>query len=273
MRMRMLKSFVVAMSFGMLLMVSTARADDWNHLTKITFSGPVQVADTQLAAGTYIFKIMDNMGDRNIVQIYNEDQTHLIATIMAMPDYRLTPTSSTTVKFAETSNGVQAEGNVPASGLPLKEWFYPGDGFGQEFRVKPVSQVAEAQPEPAPEPAPAIKAPAPAAAAAHTRTRAWQTPAPHKLQDSQTAAPAPAPTTDQTATTSDQTSDPSELLPKTASDLPLMGLVGLLSGCCGFTSHHPENDGLGNLRFRSWRSKGRRDNRTNGPFTNVPGRG
>jgi len=223
--MRMLKSLAVVFGLGVLLvMASTARADQWDRLTKITFSGPVQVADTQLAAGTYVFKLMDDEGDRHIVQIFNADQTHLIATILAMPDFRMTPTSSTAVKFAESGNGSQAEGTLPESGMALKEWFYPGDSYGQEFKVKPVAQVAEAQPEPAPAPAPDA---APAAAAT-PEPAPVAAPALAQTSDSQTAAPAPAPSTDQTTSTNNQNSDPSEL-PKTASDMPLMGLVGLFS--------------------------------------------
>jgi hypothetical protein len=26
---------------------------------------------------------------------------------------------------------------VPEAGVPIKEWFYPGDNFGQEFKVVP----------------------------------------------------------------------------------------------------------------------------------------
>lgn len=224
--MRTLKAFALTLSLSLLLVPSVTKADQWNKLTKVTFSGPVQIANTQLPAGTYIFKLMDDQGDRHIVQIFNEDQTHLISTVLAMPDYRVKPTSTTAVKFAESSNGSQAEGNVPEGGLPIKEWFYPGDSFGQEFRVMPSKEVAEARPEPtpaaaaAPAPAPAAEpAPEPAPAAAAVAAPA-QEPTPQ-------AAPAPA-QTDQTAVTSDQKTEPSEL-PKTASDMPLVGLVGLLS--------------------------------------------
>jgi len=222
--MKMLKSLALAISFGVLLMAATAKADQWDRLTIVTFSGPVQVANTQLAAGTYVFKLMDDEGDRHIVQIFNGDQTHLIATILAMPDFRMSPTSGTSVKFAESANGSQTEGNIPESGVALKEWFYPGDNYGQEFKAKPVAQVAEAQPELAPAPAPEA-APAPAAAAAPEPAPAAE-PAPAPAPEPQAAAPAPAPSTDQSTT--NQSSDPSEL-PKTASDMPLMGLVGLIS--------------------------------------------
>jgi hypothetical protein len=221
--MRMLKTFALALSLSLLLVPSVTKADGWNKLTKVTFSGPVQIANTQLPAGTYIFKLMDNQGDRHIVQIFNEDQTHLITTVLAMPDYRLKPTSATAVKFAESSNGSQAAGNVPESGLPIKEWFYPGDSFGQEFRVMPSKEVAEARPEPAPVAATAEPAPAPAAEPTPTAA-AVAAPA---QEPTPQAAPAPA-QTDQTAVTSDQKTEPAEL-PKTASDMPLVGLIGLLS--------------------------------------------
>src|ERR1041385_9177889 len=103
--MRTLKTLAMVFSLALLLVPTTGKADTWNKRTKVTYSGPVQVANTHLPAGTYIFKLMADQGDRHIVQIFNEDQSHLIATIMASPDYRLTPTSGTAVKFAETSNG------------------------------------------------------------------------------------------------------------------------------------------------------------------------
>jgi len=221
--MRTLKNLALVFLLALLLAPTNGKADAWDKLTKVTFSGPVQVANTQLPAGTYIFKLMDNQGDRHIVQIYNEDESHLIATVMALPDYRLTPTSNTAVKFAESSNGSEAAGNVPPSGLPIKEWFYPGESFGQEFRVVPAKEVAAVRPEPAPV---AATAPEPAPASAEAAAPA-QEPAPQ-------AAPAPAPQTDQTAPTAEQKTDtdtktqPSEL-PKTGSQMPLVGLIGVLS--------------------------------------------
>src|SRR5947209_20599606 len=57
-----------------------AAADEWNNRTTITFSAPVEVPGVGvhlLPAGTYLFKLMDSPSDRNIVQIFNEDGTHL----------------------------------------------------------------------------------------------------------------------------------------------------------------------------------------------------
>jgi hypothetical protein len=99
-------------------------ADVWNKKTRITFSGPVEIPGATLNAGTYVFKLVESQSNRHIVQVQNEreDQTH--AVILAIPDYRLNPTSKTVMYFSERT------GNNPPA---VKSWFYPGDNFGQRF--------------------------------------------------------------------------------------------------------------------------------------------
>ena len=51
-----------------------AKADEWNQKTIVTFSAPVEVPGVGqhiLPAGTYVFKLMNSLSDRNIVQILN----------------------------------------------------------------------------------------------------------------------------------------------------------------------------------------------------------
>lgn len=81
----------------------------------------------------YTFLLLDSNSDLNIVQIFNKQQTHLFATIVTGPDYRLQPTGRTVITFAETSAG---------NPLALRAWFYPGDPYGQQF-VYPKSRVVE----------------------------------------------------------------------------------------------------------------------------------
>ena len=114
-------------------LVPNVRADEWDKKTIVTFSGPVQVPGTVLPAGKYVFKLLDSQSDRNIVQIFNEDETQLIATVMAVPDYRTTTPGKTTLSFDERPSG-QPEA--------LREWFYPGDNFGVEF-VYPKQRATE----------------------------------------------------------------------------------------------------------------------------------
>jgi MYXO-CTERM domain-containing protein len=116
-----------------------AMADDWNRKTVMTFSGPVEIPGVHLKgwgvlpAGTYVFKIMDSLSDRHIVQIFNKDETIIYATILAIPNYRLKATDKTVVTFRERPAG-QPEA--------LRAWFYPGKNWGEEF-VYPRTKAVE----------------------------------------------------------------------------------------------------------------------------------
>jgi len=90
--------------------------------TILTVNEPIQVRDTLLEPGQYVFKLLDSQSDRHIVQIYNRDQNHLIDTVMAIPNYRIQPTGNSRFTFWETP---------PGSAKALRAWFYPGDNFGQ----------------------------------------------------------------------------------------------------------------------------------------------
>jgi hypothetical protein len=127
-------------AFGITLLCmmfsGTASAQTWNKRTSVTFSGPVEIPGVGaqvLPAGTYVFRLLDSQSDRHIVQIFNEDESHLYATILAIPNYRLQPTDKTVITFAE-----RAAGEPQA----IRAWFYPGDNSGQEF-VYPKKRAVE----------------------------------------------------------------------------------------------------------------------------------
>src|ERR1035437_6427311 len=107
-----------------------AKADDWNRKTVMTFSGPVEIPGVHLVgwavlpAGTYVFKILDSQSDRHIVQIFNQDEPMIFATILAIPNYRLKATDKTVITFTERPAG------EPEA---LRAWFYPGRNWGEEF--------------------------------------------------------------------------------------------------------------------------------------------
>ena len=54
-------------------MIAPAVADEWNKETKLEFSAPVEVPGKVLAAGKYVFRLLDSESDRNIVEIFSED--------------------------------------------------------------------------------------------------------------------------------------------------------------------------------------------------------
>jgi hypothetical protein len=103
-------------------------------LTIFTFNQPVEIPGGKvLPAGTYAFRLLDSPGDRNIVQIFDKDQMRLYATVMAIPDYRPNPSDKPIITFSETKAG---------GPVAIKEWFYPGDQYGQEF-VYPKNRAVE----------------------------------------------------------------------------------------------------------------------------------
>jgi hypothetical protein len=115
------------------VLVSGAQAQVWDKKTVLTFSQPVEIPGHVLPAGTYTFKLLDSMSHRHIVQVFNADESQIIATVMAINDRRLAATGETVIRFDE----------VPA-GSPeaIRAWFYPGDTTGHEF-VYPKVRAAE----------------------------------------------------------------------------------------------------------------------------------
>jgi LPXTG-motif cell wall-anchored protein len=205
----------VAVASG--IAVTHARADEWNKKTILTIGEPVQVKDDLLQPGTYVFKLLDS-ADRHVVQIFNADQSHLIDTILAIPDYRVN-LSNRQFTFYETPEG---------SAKAMREWFYPGDNFGQEFPypkhlvmlqasaalTAPQPALQPAAPEPAPEPQAAVQVPESASA-------------PPVEEPVQIAQNSPPPTPAPAAQPAPQ--EAPATLPQTGSQYPLIGLSGLLS--------------------------------------------
>jgi hypothetical protein len=204
-----------------------ARADEWNKKTVMTFSQPVEIPGQILPAGTYTFVLADSPADRHIVQIFNADGSQIIATVLAINNYRLKPSGDSVVKFAERS------GDNPEA---LKAWFYPGDNFGQEF-VYPKQRAIEL--------AVIVKEPIPALAA-DTDIKVVpivaETPEQKEVPVTEvimvTPAPAevvtPAPVVQGTTPAPVVETAPAPVvetqqLPQTASQLPLIVLLGLAS--------------------------------------------
>jgi outer membrane biosynthesis protein TonB len=159
------------------------------------------------------------------VQIFDKDQTHLEETILAIPNYRLQPTGNTRFAFWETPAG------VPKA---VRAWFYPGDNFGQEFTYpkKLVAQLASAVPVPIPT---TYKEPEPTPAPAPTATAE---PAPQP-EPAPAAEPTPEPAPQQAPDNSNDNAAAAapQALPHTASNVPLIGVVGLFSlGFAGLLS-------------------------------------
>jgi len=211
--------------------VFPAHADEWDKKTTLTVNQPIQVRDTLLPAGSYVFKLLNSSSDRHIVQIFNSDQSRIIDTVLAIPNYRLEPTGNSRFTFWETP---------PGTAKALRAWFYPGDNFGQEFPYpKHLRQLETASA------ATSATVPAP------MRSEASEQAAPPRPQET----PVPQTQPSQPQTTTEEPQHPVEMaqnnppqtpaatppppppqpepqperLPKTATPYPMIGLAGLVS--------------------------------------------
>lgn len=193
------------------LLAPYVRADEEDKKTVVTFNEPVQVPGTVLPAGKYVFKLADSQSDRHIVQIFNADETRLFATILAIPDYRTTPSDKTIVTFDERPSG-QPEA--------LRTWFYPGDNYGQEFvypkqKASELAQVNRRS-------VPSIPDEATEPVALNTAPVTQEAAAPPVVTN--TAPPAAPPDTSETVITAVEI----EELPQTASPLATAALLGVV---------------------------------------------
>ena len=114
--------------------VPSLKADEYDKRTIITISQPIDVQGTILPAGQYILRLQDSSSNRDIVYIFNGEETQLITTVMAIPADRVRTPEKSEFSFYETTPG------QPAA---LHTWFYPGNENGFEF-LRPKNTVAAA---------------------------------------------------------------------------------------------------------------------------------
>jgi len=122
--MKIFSLIAAASCLGILSLAPNASADQWNKKTYITVSEAVQVPGKVLQPGRYVMRLLDSPSNRHVVQIFNEREDQLQTTVLAIPNYRLRPTGKTEFQWWETPAG------QPKA---MRAWFYPGDNFGQEF--------------------------------------------------------------------------------------------------------------------------------------------
>lgn len=225
---------ILCLTLVVLAIPSGVNADTWNKKTIVTFSQPVEIPGVGaqiLPAGTYVFKLLDSASDRNIVQIFNQKQTHVYATILAIPNYRLRATDKTVMTFRERAAG---------SPEAIRAWFYPGNSWGQEFVYpkKRAIELAKITNEPV------LAMPAELATNITTPAKAVDEPPVVALKGATVTAVKP--TGEEVAVAEVVERPPVETaavvapertkrLPKTASLLPLLELMGLLSLGAGIT--------------------------------------
>jgi len=216
----------------LLALTISVGAQDFNPMEKtfLTFSGPVEMPGVTLPAGTYMFRLADTPS-RNVVQVLNQDGTDILGQWLFVQAERPDVSGETVVTFRETTAGA-----TPA----VQYWYYPGEKIGKEL-IYPKEQAARIAARTGAEvkssdeeikiEATAAAEPAPAERPATVAAAVEPAPAPAP-EPTAAAAPEPAPVQAQARATvreEPQAVGTSGELPRTASPLPLSGLLGLLS--------------------------------------------
>jgi hypothetical protein len=196
--------FAVAL-FAFTFAVNVRADTGFNKRTVVTFNQPVEIPGQVLPAGTYTVELYESFGNRHIVRIFNADRSKLIATVLAIPNQRLEPTENNVMTFAERP------GNSPDA---LKAWFYPGENTGQEFVYPKARAIQLAQIEH--EAIPAIETEP--ATIEELKSEPIVAETPEKTE---------APITEYIPLPGREVA--SAELPKTASEVPLIAMFGLMS--------------------------------------------
>jgi hypothetical protein len=123
--MKSLRSFYLAAGICLVWLVAAplARADQaWR--TTLRLSEPTEIPGKILPAGDYVIKVVNTKEARSIVQFLDSKEAEVMATVLAVPNYRVPVPETTEFVYFR-----RAEGMPPA----LKSWVYPGNNYGVEF--------------------------------------------------------------------------------------------------------------------------------------------
>ena len=261
---RMRNIAAAAACAGLMLAPAVATAQTpADRNTKVTFSGPVSIPGKTLPAGTYTFRLADSPTDRHIVQVLDKDEMQLIATLLAVPAEKTEAEGDPVITFKETPADRPPAVHYwyYAGERAGNEFVYPksqalaiaqasGEGVmavdtdstnvndwkGTPTRVTATaSDTTAAQTQPTTTTTPTTPTTQPTTTPEPTPQSATPTTTPQSPTPAPTTAPrTPAPTTapstaseaERPAGTSGRTESE---LPKTASPIPTVGLIGLLA--------------------------------------------
>ena len=121
----------VALVAGM--SAATVFAQTPDKRTVFTFSGPVSIPGVTLPAGQYLFRLADPMTSGKVIQVLSADGTKPYGLFFSYPVERLNASEKPEVRFMETAK------DAPAA---IKTWWYPGERTGYEF-IYPKDQARQ----------------------------------------------------------------------------------------------------------------------------------
>ena len=126
---------VTGLIVALFLMAPPAgQASETDRLTHFMVNQSFEVPGKVLLPNTrYVMKLHDLFQNRNVVQVFTDDEKQMLTQFIAINSERLEPVNKTTFTFIETQPGYPK---------PIREWFYPGRNIGLEF-VYPKEQALE----------------------------------------------------------------------------------------------------------------------------------
>jgi hypothetical protein len=126
----MRKLNIISLALGAVLLAlsfsPSAKADNWDKKTVVTFDQDVEIPGQVLPAGTYVFKLLHSNSNRFVVQIWCEGESQLLATLVTIGDSF--PNQTGDPYFVLDTAGTD-EGYPPA----IVSWFFAGSDEGRDF--------------------------------------------------------------------------------------------------------------------------------------------
>src|SRR2546425_6395520 len=91
--------FYVAMAFTALFQQSSSY--EWNKKSTLITDRQVEFPGIVLEPGVYVVKLGESTEKRSVVQILNQDETQVLASVVAVPDHRTRPDDNSEFTFHE----------------------------------------------------------------------------------------------------------------------------------------------------------------------------
>jgi hypothetical protein len=118
---------------AVVLAAAVAHAQPSDKRTFFTFSRPITLPGVTLPAGKYVFRLADDTSSRKVIQVASADGTKPYAMLLTIPEERREPPKDAEVSFLETT------ANTPSA---VGAWWYPGERIGYEF-IYPRAQARQ----------------------------------------------------------------------------------------------------------------------------------
>ncbi len=208
---------------GIGMTANASHAEDSAKKTTFTINTPTQMPGTTLAGGTYVFKQSGEQSGWNIVQVYNQDESSLVTTLLAYPNPNLVSNGQAFLLYPQS---------IDSQSQVMEAFFFDSDPVAQQlaYPKKTADQIGAANHVRVPTTGTEDAYPSSLPAAASS----WSAPVNQDAPPSAQTPSDPPQAADPTAQSADapaasSSTANSEPLPQTASPLPLIGLIGLLA--------------------------------------------